>query len=96
MDFSEEAGIELAEDECIMMEEKNAIRILLISEKVEEAIQKIDNIDPQHLENNDELLLDLRLKQFLILLKAKKLKEAVEFSKKYSELESSTIIIVPL
>ena len=45
IDFSKEADIPLDKEACLLMEEKNAIRELLLSENIEEAIQKINKID---------------------------------------------------
>ena len=45
IDFSKEAEIPLNKEACVLMDEKNAIREFLLSEKIEEAIEKINKID---------------------------------------------------
>lgn len=45
LDFSQEAGLEFNPKSCSYMEEKHKIRKLLLSKKIDEAINIINKID---------------------------------------------------
>ncbi|CDW78082.1 glucose-induced degradation protein 8 homolog [Stylonychia lemnae] len=77
--FEKETGIKAEMDEDLI-DHRIEIRRLLEKGQIEEAISKIDTLNPEILDQNVELYFELKRQQLVELIKAKKIDEALVFA----------------
>ena len=77
--FINETGIKVEYDENLL-NERVIIRNLIMNGKIEEAINEINNINCQILENNTNIHFELKKQKLVELIKENKIDEAIKFA----------------
>ena len=77
--FTQEWGIEDNMD-FDLIEKRREIRILIQEGKIDEAIEMINDVNPEILDTNDELYFKLKKQKLIELIKNKHIEEALLFS----------------
>ena len=77
--FTHECGIE-ANMDFDLIEKRREIRIMIQEGKIDEAIEMINDLNPEILDTNDELYFNLKKQKLIELIKDKKIDEALIFS----------------
>eukprot|EP00345_Euplotes_harpa_P009321 CAMPEP_0168339310 /NCGR_PEP_ID=MMETSP0213-20121227/13381_1 /TAXON_ID=151035 /ORGANISM="Euplotes harpa, Strain FSP1.4" /LENGTH=160 /DNA_ID=CAMNT_0008345309 /DNA_START=205 /DNA_END=689 /DNA_ORIENTATION=+ len=63
-----------------LIEKRREIRILIQEGKIDEAIEMINDLNPEILDTNDELYFNLKKQKLIELIKAKDIEESLKFS----------------
>ena len=66
--------------ECSLIDKRREIRINIQEGNIVEAVEMINDINPEILDTNDELYFQLKKQKLIELIKENKVKEALEFS----------------
>ena len=77
--FTQECGIK-ADMEYTLIGKRREIRVNIQKGKIVEAVELINDINPEILDNDDELYFNLKKQKLIELIKENKPKEAIEFS----------------
>ena len=79
--FSLESGIGIDISKSKLMKHKNQFRELLYSGKIDELIENLKGIDENMFDNNENLLIDLLLIKFSLIVKSGKIQDAINMGK---------------
>ncbi|ORY12276.1 hypothetical protein LY90DRAFT_708722 [Neocallimastix californiae] len=77
--FSQESGLQPSVD-LLYIEERMDIRNTIQSGNIDEAIEKVNDLDPEILDNNPKLYFHLQQQKLIEFIKQGKIMEAIEFA----------------
>ncbi|KAG4093792.1 CTLH/CRA C-terminal to lish motif domain-containing protein [Neocallimastix lanati (nom. inval.)] len=77
--FSQESGLQPTVD-LLYIEERMDIRNTIQSGNIDEAIEKVNDLDPEILDNNPKLYFHLQQQKLIEFIKQGKIMEAIEFA----------------
>lgn len=77
--FSQESGLQPSVD-LLYIEERMNIRNTIQSGNIDEAIEKVNDLDPEILDNNPKLYFHLQQQKLIEFIKQNKIMEAIEFA----------------
>ena len=80
--FAQESGVE-ANMDFDLIDQRREIRILLQEGKIQEAIEKINDLNPEILDTNDVLYFQLKKQRLIELIKDEQIEQALLFCQKH-------------
>ncbi|KRX00894.1 hypothetical protein PPERSA_09500 [Pseudocohnilembus persalinus] len=80
--FQKESGTDISKQDLESMEPRIQVRQLILQGKIDEAIEKVTQLDENLQENNKDIMFELKLQKLIELIKENKIQEAIEYAQK--------------